>query len=78
MLGAYGVDPELEPDAATIRLCRLCRLAREAVVAGDNALALKRYRDVLAEFPQDTVARELIARLSGGSSPRQIVTQAAK
>jgi adenylate cyclase len=63
LMGAYGAGPELEPDPATVRLCRLTRLAHEALVQEDFSLALDRYHAILAEFPDDTVSRELIRRL---------------
>jgi len=77
LMGAFGAAPELEPDAATIRLCRLTRLAHEALIQEDFALALSRYREILAEFPDDTVSRELVRRLSSIESARRIAIQAA-
>jgi len=76
-MGAVGAAPELEPDAATSRLCRLTRLAHEALIQEDFALALSRYREILAEFPDDTVSRELVRRLSSIESARRIAIQAA-
>jgi hypothetical protein len=69
-MGAFGAAPELEPDAATIRLCRLTRLAHEALIQEDFPLALSRYREILAEFLDDTVSRELVRRLSSIESAR--------
>jgi adenylate cyclase len=62
LMGAFGADPAFEPDPATVRLCRLTRLAHEALMQEDFALALSRYHEVLAEFPDDTVSRELECR----------------
>jgi adenylate cyclase len=75
--GAYGAGSELEPDAATIRLCRLTRLAHEALVGEEFALALTRYQEILTEFPDDTVSRELVRRLAGMDTARRIPVQAA-
>jgi adenylate cyclase len=77
LLGAYGAYPELEPDPATIRLCRLTRLAHEALVDDDVALALSRYQEILAEFPGDTVSRELVRQLAGMDPARRMPVQAA-
>jgi adenylate cyclase len=74
---AYGAGAELEPDAMTLRLCRLTRLGHEALLHEDFTLALSRYRDILAEFPNDTVSRELIRRLTTVEAARPIPVQAA-
>lgn len=63
LLGTLGSDSAFEPGADTLELCRLTRRAYDAMVGGDKTLALARYREVLTAFPQDMVARELIARL---------------
>ncbi len=64
VMGAYGTDdPGLEPDAATLRLCRMTRLAYEALVKEDYTLAERRYREILSEFPDDPVASVLARRL---------------
>ncbi|CAN5796638.1 adenylate/guanylate cyclase domain-containing protein [soil metagenome] len=63
LMGVYGADdPGLEPDAVTQRLCKLTRLAYEAMVKEDQALASRRYQDILAEFPDDPVASVLVRR----------------
>jgi len=77
LLGAFGIDPQLEPDPGTIRLCKLTRLAYEALAQEEFALALERYHDVLAEFPEDTVALELIRRLAAMNSARRVQRQAS-
>jgi adenylate cyclase len=77
LMGAFGGGPELEPDDATVRLCKLTRLAHEALVHEDYALALNRYREILAEYPQDTVARELASRLSSMEPARLVPVEAA-
>jgi adenylate cyclase len=64
LLGVFGADdPGLEPDASTLRLCRLTRLAYEALVQEDYDLAARRYRDILDEFPDDPVASAMAGRL---------------
>ena len=77
LLGVFGVDPQFEPDPLTIRLCKLTRLAYEALAQEEFALALKRYHEVLAEFPKDTVALELVRRLATMSSARRVERQAS-
>jgi len=77
LLGVFGVDPQFEPDPRTVRLCKLTRLAYEALAREEFALALERYHAVLAEFPDDTVARELVRRLAAMSSARRVQRQAS-
>jgi adenylate cyclase len=77
LMGAFGAGAELEPDAATVRLARLTRLAHEPLIHGDIALAISRYREILEEFPGDTVSRALIERLAGTDATRLLTAQAA-
>ncbi len=77
LMGALGADPQLEPDPRTLRLCKLTRLAYEALAREEFALALERYHEVLAEFPEDTVALELLRRLAVMSSARRVQRQAS-
>jgi adenylate cyclase len=63
LMGAFGVEPELEPDARTIELCRLTRLAYETAGTGDFALAVERYNRILVDYPGDPVASEMSKRL---------------
>ena len=64
LMGVYGADdPGLEPSPETQRLSKLTRLAYEALVKEDYALASRRYREILAEFPDDPVASTLVKRL---------------
>ena len=64
LLGVFGADdPELEPDPATLELCRMTRLAYEALIKEDHALASRRYREILAKFPDDPVSSMLAKRL---------------
>ena len=64
LLGVFGADdPGPEPDVATLKLCRMTRLAYEALIQEDFVLAARRYREILAEFPDDPVASALAGRL---------------
>ena len=63
LVGVLGVAPEFEPDPQTIELCRMTRLAYEALVAEDISLASERYREIVDRFPGDKVASELAKRL---------------
>ena len=64
LMGVFGADdPGLEPDPATLRLCKMTRLAYDALVKEDHGLAARRYREILAEFPDDPVALALVGRL---------------
>jgi len=76
LMGAFGADLELEPDPATVRLCRLTRLAHEALVHEDFPLALSRYHKIVAEFPDDTMSREIVNRLTGIETTPGIQRQA--
>ena len=77
LMGALGAGAELEPDHATVRLCRLTRLAHAALVRNDFALALDRYHEILVEFSHDTVARELISRITDMDAPHPMPVLAA-
>ncbi|HZK90281.1 MAG TPA: adenylate/guanylate cyclase domain-containing protein [Stellaceae bacterium] len=77
LMGAYGAGSELEPDAATQRLARLTRLAHQALIHDDFALALERYEEILAEFPHDTVGREMAKRVAGLEAMHRVSLQAA-
>ena len=63
LMGAYGSETQFEPSPEELQLCKLTRLAYEAMVAGDHELAAERYRNVLKEFPADTVATRMLKRL---------------
>jgi adenylate cyclase len=77
LMGVYGAGPEIEPDAADLRLCELTQLAYEALVQENSALARVRYKKVLDEFPEDTVALEIARRLAAAESTRRIHRQAS-
>ena len=63
LVGAYGAGPDLEPDEAARRQCELTRAAYAALIREDRGAALLRYEALLTEFPDDTVAATLAARL---------------
>jgi adenylate cyclase len=71
LVGALGLGPEFEPDAAAIRLCKLTRLAYDALVAEDHPLALERYQAILAEYPDEPVALGMAKRLAAMESTRR-------
>jgi adenylate cyclase len=64
LLGAYGAGPELEPAPQALRLAELTRAAHELLIKQDRACALERYRALLCEFPDDSVAQAMVKRLS--------------
>jgi adenylate cyclase len=68
VMGAYGLGPEFEPDAATVRLSKLTRAAYDTLVAQDIALALERYQAILVEYPGDPVAAGMAKRLAAAAS----------
>jgi adenylate cyclase len=65
LLGAYGAAAGLEPSPEATELARLTRSAFDALVQGDHATALARYRQVLEARPDDPVAALHVQRLSG-------------
>jgi adenylate cyclase len=77
LMGAYDAGPELEPDDATLKLCRLTRAAHEALVREDFTLALSRYQAILDEFPSDPVSRALINQLEA-MAPMLAISAAAE
>lgn len=77
LMGAYGAGSELEPDAATTRLCKLTRDAYAALNAGDPALAQQRYSQILTEFPGDTVALAMVSRLTAAAASASVAARSA-
>ena len=63
LMGTIGLGPEFEAGEALTRLCKMSKAAHEAVVQGDIATARQRYREIVAAFPDDEPARELLRRL---------------
>ncbi|WP_323794830.1 adenylate/guanylate cyclase domain-containing protein [Nisaea sp.] len=64
LVGAYDLEPAFEPDEQLVRLCRMTRDAYEALVAEELDLALARYKAILTDYPDDTVAAEMARRLA--------------
>jgi len=77
LMGAYGSDPQFEPDAATLRLCKLTQPAYEALVREDFARAVALYKAVLAEFPDDPVSLEIVRRLAAMEMPHRLPKRAS-
>ncbi|MCR9177787.1 MAG: cache domain-containing protein [Alphaproteobacteria bacterium] len=63
LMGAYGAGAVLEPSAETVALARATRDAFDALVAGNLAVALARYRAILDSHPEDTVAAFHVRKL---------------
>ncbi|UYN94188.1 MAG: hypothetical protein KIT25_19435 [Enhydrobacter sp.] len=63
LMGVYGADPALEPTAANLELARYTRDAYDALVADDNALAVRRYNEILEAYPEDPVASQMARKL---------------
>ncbi len=64
LMGVYGSDdPTLEPSPEAVQLSKLTRHAYEALAQENVALAIERYREILAVFPSDPVATALVRRL---------------
>ena len=65
LLGVHGTDdPALEPSPEAVRLAEMTRHAYEALAQEDFAVAIARYREILAVYPSDPVASALVRRLS--------------
>ena len=78
LLGAFGAGPQLEPGPQSVRLAKLSRIAYEAMVSKDFALALRRYSEILVEFPDDPVTLELVRRLEAIGAVPRIQQQASR
>ena len=76
LLGAYGAGAELEPSPEASELARATSSAFDALVSGEHATALARYRQVLAAHPGDQVAALHVQRLScDGVVPAGVVVR---
>lgn len=64
LVGAYDLAAEFEPDAKLLRLCTMTHDAYKALIAEDLGLAMELYEAILNEYPDDTVAREMVRRLA--------------
>jgi adenylate cyclase len=78
LVGAYGIGREFEPDEVTVRLCDLTRKAYTALVAEDYVLALSRYQEIAAEYPDDPVARTMAKRLAAIDPSRLVSLQMSR
>jgi len=78
LVGAYGIGCEFEPDEAMVRLCKLTRSAYTALVAEDYALALLRYQEIVAEYPEDPVASTMAKRLAAIDPSRLVPLQMSR
>jgi adenylate cyclase len=58
---ANADDPELEPRPADRRLSEMTWLASKCFEAGDVEGAAHRYREILRQFPEDGVAKSMLA-----------------
>ena len=56
----------------------MTRMAYEALVAEDFALALERYRAILIEYPEDTVANEMAKRLVATEATPRVQRQMSR
>jgi adenylate cyclase len=61
---ANSSDPELVARPADRRLCEMTRLASKDFEVGDVEGAARHYREILAQFPEDGVAKAMLATLS--------------
>ncbi|OCK54472.1 hypothetical protein LMTR3_26745 [Bradyrhizobium sp. LMTR 3] len=57
-------DPELAAAAGIERLCQMTRTASDHFERGDFDHAAQRYEEILRVFPQDPVAKSLLAMCS--------------
>jgi adenylate cyclase len=64
LLGVYGCGPELEPTAEEVTRADLTRAAYDALVADDTALAVRRYSDLAEAYPGDSVALQMVRKLT--------------
>ncbi|MDA0702011.1 MAG: hypothetical protein O3A96_02055 [Proteobacteria bacterium] len=64
LLGVYGCGSELEPTTEEVSRAGLTRVAYDALVADDPVLALQRYQKLIEAFPDDSVARKMVQKLT--------------
>ena len=68
LLGIAGsADPELAPRRRDERLCALTAAASAAFEAGEFEGAADGYRELLREFPEDALAKAMLAESSQGA-----------
>jgi adenylate cyclase len=61
LVGIRGGDPALQASPAQIRLCEWTAQAYEAYRSGNIDAALTAYQDLLVEYPDDSVAKQMLA-----------------
>jgi adenylate cyclase len=66
---ANADDPELEPRPADRRLSEMTWLASKCFEAGDVEGAAHRYREILRQFPEDGVAKSMLAACLPSNAP---------
>ena len=69
LMGAYGAGEDILPSPEIVALARATRDAFDALVAGDHALALARYRGVLESHPDDSVAAFHVRNIEAANAP---------
>lgn len=67
LLAAHGAGARLEPDDRKIRLAKMSWRAHAALISGDPEMALSHYQEILLDYPEDTVAARMIAKISGNT-----------
>ena len=69
---AKSDDPELEIRPADKSLSEMTWVASKSFDRGDLEEAARRYRDILGEFPNDPVAKAMLAACSPGMVPTAV------
>lgn len=69
LLGAYEAGDDVRPSPETVALARATQDAFDALVSGDQALALARYREILENHPEDTVAAFHVRNIEAANAP---------
>jgi outer membrane protein assembly factor BamD (BamD/ComL family) len=67
---AKSDDPELETRPADKKLSEMPWVASKSFDKGDFEKAARRYRDILGEFPNDPVAKTMLAACSPSIVPQ--------
>lgn len=69
---AKSDDPELKTRPNDKRLSEMTLLASKSFDKGDLEEAARRYRDILGEFPNDPVAKSMLAACSPSFAPSAV------
>ncbi|MEP3047250.1 MAG: adenylate/guanylate cyclase domain-containing protein [Hyphomicrobiales bacterium] len=67
LLGAFGQGAEYEPTDDILRLAEISRVAFEQRVAGNNEEAIALYRQILQDYPDDPVAKAVLAEMNSAT-----------